>query len=115
MMEKKKKRFWLSYDLGLQGDYSSLYVWLDSMKARECGDNIATFTFEYELDCLGELKASLEKAVNFNKDDRIYVVWKAIGGGSEEKTRGKFLFGNRKLAPWTGFSRGIDDIVDEDE
>ncbi len=30
---------WLSYDLGIQGDYPSLYEWLDKHQAKECGDN----------------------------------------------------------------------------
>jgi hypothetical protein len=36
-------RYWLSFDLGLQGDYDSLYAWLDKQGAQECGDSVATF------------------------------------------------------------------------
>ncbi|MHB9292468.1 hypothetical protein Holit_01566 [Hollandina sp. SP2] len=36
-------RVWLSYDLGIKGDYANLYIWLDEHKALECGDSIATF------------------------------------------------------------------------
>jgi hypothetical protein len=42
-----KQRIWLSFDLGIKGDYQSLYKWLDARKARECGDSVAYFTFEY--------------------------------------------------------------------
>jgi hypothetical protein len=36
-------RYWLIYDLGLQGHYDELFAWLDQHKAKECGDNVATF------------------------------------------------------------------------
>jgi hypothetical protein len=36
-------RYWLSFDLGLQGDYDNLYAWLDKQGAQECGDSVATF------------------------------------------------------------------------
>jgi hypothetical protein len=42
----KKNRFWLSYDFGIQGDYSLLYAWLDDMGAEDCGDAVATFLFK---------------------------------------------------------------------
>ena len=41
----KKNRFWLSYDFGIQGDYSILYAWLDDMGVEDCGDSVATFRF----------------------------------------------------------------------
>ena len=36
-----KKFIWLSYDLGIGGDYESLYSWLDNHEAKECGDSVA--------------------------------------------------------------------------
>jgi hypothetical protein len=41
-----KKRFWLSYDLGIDGDYDGLYGWLDRIKAIECGDGLASFALD---------------------------------------------------------------------
>ena len=38
-----EKAIWLSYDLGIQGDYESLYQWLDSQGAIERGDSVAFF------------------------------------------------------------------------
>lgn len=29
------RTIWISYDLGVQGDYEGLYGWLDTHKARE--------------------------------------------------------------------------------
>jgi hypothetical protein len=36
-----KTRYWISFDLGLMGDYSRVYEWLDSMDALECGPGVA--------------------------------------------------------------------------
>ena len=41
---------WLSYDLGIRGDYESLYAWLDQHNAKECGDSLAFFKFDYTHD-----------------------------------------------------------------
>ena len=42
------KFIWLSYDLGIRGDYESLYSWLDDHEAKECGDSVAFLSFLYE-------------------------------------------------------------------
>ena len=42
-----KQAIWLSYDLGVRGDYEGLYAWLDKHQAKECGDNIAYFVYGY--------------------------------------------------------------------
>jgi hypothetical protein len=39
----KPSRYWLSFDLGVRGDYEALYEWLDALDAKECGDSVATF------------------------------------------------------------------------
>ncbi len=113
MTEKKKKLFWLSYDLGLKGDYSSFYAWLDSMGAKECGNSIASFWFEYTSNYLEELKNSLASAIEISKNYRFYLVWRAV---KDEKVsvKGTFLFGKRKPAPWEGYSDGFDDVADEE-
>ena len=113
MVKKKKKLFWLSYDLGLKGDYSSLYVWLDSMKAKECGNSIASFWFEYESDYLEELKTSLKEAIEINKNYRFYLIYRSVEG-SKTTITGDFLFGKRKPAPWEGYADGFEDASDEE-
>jgi len=40
-----KQTIWISYDLGLQGDYPGLYRWLDLHKAKECV-NSSNYTFQ---------------------------------------------------------------------
>jgi hypothetical protein len=29
---------WISFDLGVRGDYEGMYAWLDTHNAKECGD-----------------------------------------------------------------------------
>ncbi|MBU0558268.1 MAG: hypothetical protein KJ799_05055 [Bacteroidetes bacterium] len=97
----KKKTFWLSYDLGLKGDYSSLYRWLDKQKAKECGDSIAVFNFICSTaNPREEIKDSLLESVEFNKTDRVYLIWRE---DTKQTTHGIFLIGHRKPAPWEGY------------
>jgi hypothetical protein len=91
---------WLSYDLGIRGDYESLYAWLDQHDAKECGDSLAFFKYEYTHDLKAELKLDLEKAIDTKtKKIRIYIIWTQDG-----KQKGGFLFGGRKASPWFGHS-----------
>jgi len=91
---------WLSYDLGIRGDYESLYAWLDQHDAKECGDSLAFFKYEYTHDLKTELKLDLEKAIDTKtKKIRIYIIWTQEG-----KQKGGFLFGGRKASPWFGHS-----------
>ena len=41
------KALWLSYDLGVKGDYEGLYAWLDDHNAEECGNSVAFLHYEY--------------------------------------------------------------------
>ncbi len=92
-----KKTMWLSYDLGVQGDYESLYAWLDEHAAKECGDSVAHLEYNYEGDFIESLKKDLAARVAL-KNSRIYVVHR-----DGERMKGTFLFGKRKAAPWTGY------------
>lgn len=105
-----KKAFWISYDLGLKRDYSGLYTWLDTVKAKECGDSIAFFTKEYKGDLIEAIKKDILKYAKLNKTDRIYLIYLENQTG---KVKGNFLFGGRKRAPWEGYAAGIQG-VDED-
>lgn len=46
----KKQSVWLSYDLGVDGDYEALYYWLDAHEGRECGDSMAYVVYGYKDD-----------------------------------------------------------------
>ncbi|PID48587.1 MAG: hypothetical protein CR991_10975 [Proteobacteria bacterium] len=95
-----KKAIWLSYDLGVRGDYEGLYAWLDDHQAIECGDSVAFLNFNVKdtENIIEELKRDLQKSVNFNKRDRIYIIWKI-----HKKIKGRFIFGKRKASPWEGY------------
>lgn len=96
-----KKAFWLSYDLGIKGDYTGLYTFLDSVNAKECGDSVAFFQKDYGNNFIESLTKEIEKYVKISKTDRIYVVYIE---NNTNKAKGKFLFGARKRAPWEGFA-----------
>ena len=106
--EDVRKVIWLSYDLGIQGDYEGLYAWLDDHGARECGDSIAYFPNSYDENFHDSLESDLRSAVSINKRTRIYVVYR-----DEGRVKGRFIFGGRKRAPWEGY--GSHEGQDEDD
>jgi hypothetical protein len=93
-MADQRKRYWLSFDLGLRGDYGELYAWLDHQEANECGDGVAAFKSEKSRDTI---KTELGRFLDVNRNPRIYLITMHEGG--------RFLFGRRKVAPWTGFAQ----------
>ena len=97
-----KKFVWLSFDLGVKGDYEGLYAWLDSENARECGEALAGFDFEVsdERRLPTLLKKALSDAVELDKRSRIYVVFY---DSRARKVRGQFIFGSRRKPSWTGY------------
>ena len=99
-----KKFVWLSFDLGVKGDYEGLYAWLDSQNARECGESLAGFNFEVtdERRLPTLLKKALSDVVELDKRSRIYVVFY---DSRARKVRGQFIFGSRRKPPWTGYGR----------
>ena len=105
----KKAIIWLSYDLGLDGDYNGMYYFLDKYKSKECGDNIGIFSFQFSKDLPKELMSELRKYVKLRDFDRIYVV---SSNENKKVTLAAFLSGKRKIAPWNGYSQPINDIND---
>jgi hypothetical protein len=98
-------RFWLSYDLGLSGDYDPLYAWLDEMRAAECGDGVATFVNPKSRE---QLSKPLKKFAR--KGARLYL----IGPNEEGKLVGGFIAGRRRVpAPWTGSAGTEVDAAEE--
>jgi hypothetical protein len=98
------KTLWLSYDLGVQGDYESLYRWLDQHQAKECGDSLAVLQYptkpKAKTNWLNELRQELEEAIDINQRSRIYVIYTNDKG----KMSGRFLIGNRRAPAWTGYA-----------
>ena len=93
-----KSVIWLSYDLGVNGDYDGMYAWLDNHGAKECGSSVAYLQYTHDGDLPASLKSDLESAVGMNKRSRIYIVYK-----KDQKFSGHYLIGHRKGAPWEGF------------
>lgn len=96
------KFVWLSFDLGVRGDYEGLYAWLDSHDASECGDYLAGFNYDVkdERKLVNDIKTSLTEALEIGKRTRIYVIYK---DSKTNRVKGKFIFGKRKQPPWTGY------------
>jgi hypothetical protein len=103
------KTIWLSYDLGVKGDYQRLYAWLDNHKAKECGDSLAVINYEVRdgEDLPDKLKQDLQANVTFARTDRVYVIWKT----TENLNKGRFIIGRRKASPWQGYG----DVASEDD
>jgi ribosomal protein L36 len=98
-------RFWLSYDLGFQGEYGPLYVWLDKAKARECGDSVATFQS-------GQTREQVAKDLHrvVRREGRLYL----IGKNKDGKFVGGFISGGRKSSPWVGFADNTSEAGEEE-
>lgn len=107
-----KSAIWISYDLGVQGDYSSLYAWLDTHGAKECGDSLAFLNYEHGGSVKKQLTADLKKAMIIDKRTRIYVIYREA---ETNKNKGAFIFGGRREPPWTGYSPKGVGAVDEEE
>jgi hypothetical protein len=103
------KTVWVSFDLGVSGDYEGMYAWLDNRAGKECGDSLAVIQFEPQRDLVSELKNDLGNSVELNKKSRIYIVYKSDDG----KVKGTFLYGTRRQAPWTGYGASAEESSDE--
>ena len=99
---------WMSYDLGVSGDYEGLYSWLADQGAKECGSSVAYLNFEYEEDLMLSLEEELQEAVEMDYRSRIYVIFNDHG-----KLKGCFLVGKRNSAPWTGYGSIVEQDYDE--
>jgi hypothetical protein len=91
-----RQRVWLSYDLGVQGDYEALYQWLDAHAAVECGDSVASLEYDYPDNLPQNLRADLMGHVQFSPRARVYVIASDGGHG--------WLIGRPRRAPWEGYA-----------
>ncbi len=105
-----KKAIFLSFDLGLKGDYQSMYSWLDEKGAKECGNSLAFFTSsEFDGDIPKKLEKDLRNNIDFSNTDRVYIIY---WNEKEKKLKGKFIIGNRKRAVWEGYRQDSSDQED---
>lgn len=108
----QEKTIFLSFDFGIRGDYTGLYTWLDKYKAKECGSGLAVLKVPFKADMFTSLKQELLDSLRLEKTDRLYVLWKDDQTG---KLTGRFLYGNRKTAPWEGYATINTPIIDIEE
>lgn len=101
-----KSRYWISFDLGLTGDYSQFYEWLDSQYAEECGSGMASFVSTKTPD---QIVAEIREILKGNSRARAYIISKL----PDERFGGKFVAGSRKAPPWAGFAVHASSAVDE--
>jgi len=107
---------WLSYDLGVSGDFQGLYSWLDDHEATECGNSMAFLKFNYPASVSNDaqldefIKTDLDEKVKFAPTNRIYIIRKSI---DKQKTIGNYLVGKRKANPWEGYGTKTTNTVDE--
>ncbi|HEV7222220.1 MAG TPA: hypothetical protein VGN42_05920 [Pirellulales bacterium] len=99
----KKNAIWISFDLGVRGDYEEMYAWLANHGAKECGDSLAFINYEYKKDLLKELKVDVEHAIKATKRTRVYAIHL---DPDTKKMKGTFLIGGRRVPPWAGFAAG---------
>lgn len=109
IMNSMKKAIWISYDLGIGGDYDGLYRWLANHDAVECGDGLAFFKYTPKdvNNILEELKMDIKGNVRINNKTRIYCIRK-----ESDSMKGSFLFGARKGNPWEGYGDVDKDVED---
>ena len=99
---------WLSYDLGIHGDYDGLFKYLDTYGAKECGDGTAAFSYPFKPDCQTEIRKELEQHMEITTSTRIYIVFRTPDG----EYIGRFVFGERHRPPWVGYAPTDDDDGD---
>jgi hypothetical protein len=93
------KWVWISFDLGVNGDYEGMYAWLDDHDAKECADSVAHLQYESRGDIVAELREEIRANVQLTPRSRVYVIYR----GDDTKMKGTWLVGKRKQAPWTGY------------
>lgn len=104
-----ERLIWLSFDLGVSGDYEGMYAWLDDHRAKECGSSVACFQFSCDGDIDEALKTEIADAVSLNKRSRVYLVY-----WDKNRLKGRYIIGRRKSAPWDGYGTG-EELDDEQD
>lgn len=116
LLKHMEKRIWITFDLGVRGDYDRLYQWLDSHEAVECGNGVATLSYKFNTQeetfegIFDEIRKDLQNAITIDAKTKIYVL---VGLNNDNgSTGGGFIFGSRRSAPWDGYAQK-DSKIDE--
>jgi len=105
-----KQAIWLSYDLGVRGDYEGIYTWLDERDGSECGDSLAFLKYGFSGDLIESLEQDIRQSIDVTKKTRIYVVWYDV---KSKSMKGRFILGTRQAPPWTGYASVEEKFEDE--
>ena len=110
-----KKSVWISFDLGLRGDYQALFQWLDKHQAVECGKNLAFLNFDIDTSksVSQTIKDDLLKYVEFKDGDRVYLCW-LDHSENLSKIKGEFIIGKRTRSPWEGYAKDYLDVTTDE-
>jgi hypothetical protein len=98
---------WITFDLGLDGDYKGLYAWLDAHDANGCGESVAVLTYHCEGAIPDGIREELEASVRIDGNASIYVIYR---DPATNENRGAFIFGERKAPVWNGYSSSRLDV-----
>ena len=107
-----KKTIWISFDLGVRGNYEGMYEWLDSNNARACVGELAVLKYEFEGDLVKAIRNDLQEVVGQSKNTRVYIIFREEE--DSKKMKGRFVIGNRRAPPWAGYAE-IEGEDDSDE
>lgn len=112
-----KRGIWLTYDLGVRGDYKNLYAWLDDHDAVECGSNLAFLIYDAptahnDEDFIKCIREDLKEHLNIEPGNRIYII-RSINDDGKKTIRGSFIIGKRKASPWEGYGEKTNDTNEE--
>jgi len=99
-------RYWLSFDLGIRGNYDALYEWLDNMGAEECADSLASFTSDKRREEIASEVASI-----LDPSARVYLIGKRARDG---RVVGNFVMGKRRRSAWAGYGGAVPSEVEEE-
>ena len=102
---------WITFDLGVGGDYEGLYSWLDAHDAEECGESVAVLTYRCEGSIPDGLREDLKKSIHIDKHASIYVIYR---DPATNENKGMFLFGGRKTSAWSGYSSAALEVNADD-
>lgn len=119
-----KQVIYLSYDLGVCGDYPGMYTWLANLNALECGDSMCRFVYDFKTishmespndtkKAIEELLESIKGSVKLKVNDRIYVC-SEFWTKNKKMLTGGFIYGKRKQNPWQGYEKERNDFKIDD-
>ena len=98
---------WITFDLGLDGDYKGLYAWLDAHDANGCGESMAVLSYHCEGSIPDRIRDDLRASICVDAYTSIYVIYR---DPVTNENRGAFIFGERGIPAWNGYASSRRDV-----